>query len=483
MIEARGSIAMTEPAIDSKPKINTHPTLGPIASNGFIENSEIALRRSSVLALTRPEPRKEVINEYHPGATVLIPIHTDERLSSVEHTLRSLSKQGEKTRELSIVIADNGISNEGRFHIQELAKQNRLTHLTFADARPTSPEQKNAAHARNTALELIKQLAKEHPEYRQDGILMLDSDTALLPGAAGELEKTYREHEGTVAVTARNIAVPNIDSTTQATYFREVDSSLQERVLPKLYEQGQHVDVSSIVAFGSDVATKTCGLFVDRKAINRLGKPFVTMPNGSSEDMLLAVALNNMGEIWHNPRAVVLDQARENSSQTKKQRKNWGEDHTILFADLVSMGLASQGLHVLEPRGEAWVEWKVPHSDPITGFVINPNQLKDLSLRLRKDISDGSADFGNPDALEEGIRTLERITKHIDITRSQTSYKIRTDLPEPIEPNPTQTRFSPEALTGLLAGNIQGMHDIQKIDKGIIPRIVFFGVRQAGRWK
>lgn len=482
MIGLERAIVMAEPVVDRKSAINIRPILEPIASDGLI-NTQAALRRSSILALTQPKPHGEIVKEYHPGATVLIPIHTDERLPSIEHTLRSLSNQGEKTRDLSIVIADNGISNIARLHIQELAKQIGLVYLTFADARPTSPEQKNAGHARNKAIELIRQLAIEHPEYRQDGILMLDSDTALLPGAVEELEKTYRKREGTVAVTARNIAVPNIDSNTQATYLKEVDSSSQERALPKLYEQGKHVDIASIVAFGSDVATKTCGLFVDKRTLDRLSKPFVVMPKGSGEDMLLTVALNNMGEIWHNPKAVILDQARESPKQTKKQRKNWGEDHAILFADLVSMDLAPKGLHVLEPRENVWAEWKVPNSDPITGLIINPDQLKDLSLRLKKDISDGSVDLGNSDDLEEGIKTLERITRHIDLTRNQTLTKIRTDLPEPIEPNPAQTRFSPEALTGLFAGNILGMHEIQKIDKGIIPRIVFFGVRQAANWK
>lgn len=482
MRETRGNIAIPESVIDSKPTINTRPTLEPISPNGFINNSEVTLRRLSVLALTRPQPQAEAIKEYRPGATVLIPIHTDERLSSVEHTLRSLCNQGEKTRDLSIVIADNGISNEGRSHIKELAKQNGLASLTFADARPTSPEYKNAAHARNKALECIRQLAAQHPEYRQDGILMLDSDTALLPGAVEELEKTYRKRQGTVAVTARNIAVPNIDSNTQATYFREVDSSSsQERALPKLYEQGKHVDVSSIIAFGSDVATKTCGLFVDKRTINRLSKPFVIMPKGSSEDMLLTVALNNMGEIWHNPKAVVLDQARGSPEQTKKQRKNWGEDHVILFSDLVSIGLVSKGLYVLEPRQNVWVEWKVPNSDPITGIIINPNQLKDLSLKLKADITNES-DLRSDD-FKEGLKILERITRYIDLTREHAPMTLRTDLPRPIEPNPTQNRFSPEALTGLLAGNILGMHEIQKIDKGTIPQIVFFGVRQAANWK
>jgi len=480
MIEARENITLAEPVIQTKP-IDTPLALGPIASDGFIDDLKTTLRRSSILALTQPEPHREIIKEYHPGATVLIPIHTDQRIPSIEHTLKSLSNQGEKTRHLSIVIADNGISNGGRSHIESFARENGLIHLTFADARPTCPEHKNPAHARNKALELIRQLATQYPEYRQDGILILDSDTVLSPGAVEELEKTYRQHKGTVAVTTRNITVPDIDPKTQATYFKEVDSSSQQRLLPKLYEQGKHVDVASIVAFGGDVATKTCGLFVDRETINRLSKPFVVMPNGSSEDMLLAVALNNMGEVWHNPKAVVLDQARENPEQTKKQRRNWGRDHTILFADLVSMGLASKGVHVLEPRGRLWTEWKVPNSDPITGLIINPNQLKDLAIKLKEDMLHEP----NQNELQEGLEILERIIRHIDLTRNHapTAVKLRPELPEPIEPNPTQTRFSPEALTGLLAGNILGMHDIQKIYKGIAPRIVFFGVRQAGKWK
>ncbi len=472
-------ISMAEPAKDIKPKLE------PVASDGFIQNSQTALRRSSILALTKPETQKESIKEHNPGAVVIIPIHSDKRLATIEHTLRSLANQGEKTRELSIVIADNGISNEGRTKIQEIASNLILNNLQFADARPTSPDHKNPAYARNKAIELVRELTREHEGYRQDGILMVDSDTALLPGAVDELEKTYRNHRDTVAVTSRNIGVPNIDQPTQVTYFKELDSTQNERLLPKLYKQGGHIDVASIAAFGSDVATKTCGLFVDRNTIFRLSKPFVTMPHGSGEDMLFTVALNNMGEIWHNPNAILLDQARETPEQTLQQRKNWGQDHALLFADLVSMGLAPKGLYVLEPRDKVWVEWKVPNSYPITGFIINPNQLKDLSSRLREDILKSSEALGltMPGELGSGIEILQRLIRHIDLVRNEASVKIRTDLPEPIEPNPTQTRFRPESLIGLLAGNILGMQEIQRIDKGVIPQIVFFGVRQAAKWK
>lgn len=478
-MEREGRISMAEPIVDIKPKLE------PVASDGFIKNSQTALRQSSILSLTKPKDQQESIREHHPGVIVIIPIHTDKRLSAIEHALGSLANQGEKKGQLSIVIADisiviadNGISNAGRIKIKEIARNLQLNDFHFADARPTSPDQKNPAYARNIAIKLVEKLAHENPGYRKDGILMMDSDTALLPGAVRELEKTYRKHEGTVAVTSRNIGVPNIDQPTQVTYFKEVDSAQNERLLPKLYKQGGHVDIASIVAFGSDVATKTCGLFVDRNTITRLLKPFVTMPHGSSEDMLFTVALNNMGEIWHNPKAVLLDQARETPEQTRIQRINWGQDHALLFADLVSMGLVPKGLRVLEPRGKTWVEWKVPNSDPITGLIINPNQLKDLALKLKE-----NAPIGSKYEIEKGIEILKRITQYIDLVRSQSPTNIRTNLPEPIQPNPAQTRFRPEALTGLLAGNILGMHEIQRIDKGIIPQVVFFGVRQAAAWK
>lgn len=458
--------------------------LGPVAMDGHIVNPDVVSRRNNIRSLFEANHHAEYIRERNPGVVVLIPIHTDSRISTLQHTLKSVVDQGYMEK-LNIVIADNGLSGNGREKIQEIARDLDLPQVSFADARPIDNSHKNPAYARNIGIRHIRELARIHPEFRTDGVLLLDSDAALLPGGIKELENTYRKHEGTVAVTAVNIPVPTLEGNTYATYLRGTTAKGEEKLLPKLYTNG-NVNVESIVAFGSDVAIKTCGVFIDSQTVNSLKQPFVRMPHDSAEDMLISAALSSIGNIYHNPNAKVLDQTRTTLLQIRHQRRDWGQDHAVLYGDLVAMRLVPPGLKVIEPKDDYWVEWRVPNSEGITGLMINPNQLKKLAPELLSVLEkEGDEAFGpiaERHKIEQGIALLTKITRHIDSMRKHVPALVRSDLPIPKEPNSRETRFSPEALTGLLAGNILGMHEIQKIEPGVVPQTIFFGVRQAGAW-
>jgi len=370
--------------------------------------------------------------------------------------------------------------------IREIARGVNLQEISFADAKPANDSQKNPAYARNAGLNHIRQLARFNPKYRTDGVLLLDSDTALLPGSIRDLEDTYRRHENVVAVTTVNIPVPTLDGNTYAAYLRDTNAKGEERLLPKLYASGR-VNIEGIVGFGSDIAIKTCGVFIDIQTVNRLDQPFIHMPHDSAEDMLLSAALSSIGNIYHNPNAKLLDQARENPFQTSVQRRNWGSDHAVLYGDLVEMDMVPSGLRIIEPKDDRWIEWTVPNSERITGLIINPNQLKGISSRTTSAVGrEGAEIFGygvTKEQIENGIKILNKITHHIDSVRDRVSPITRADLPKPAELDSSQVRYSPEALTGLFVGNILGMHEIQKIEPGVIPQTIFFGVRQAGTWK
>jgi len=90
-----------------------HSQLGPVAKDGHIVDDSVISRRGEIHSLFETKPSAESIVEHNPGAIVLIPIHADSRISTIEHTLKSLSDQN-YTDGLHIVIADNGLSGDGR---------------------------------------------------------------------------------------------------------------------------------------------------------------------------------------------------------------------------------------------------------------------------------------------------------------------------------------------------------------------------------
>lgn len=458
----------------------------PIAANGFKQDSADFLRRDDLLSVVEGGRSIEITREHNPGVVVLVPIHADSRIDTLQHTLQSIAAQNQEFPP-QIVIADNGLTPSGARKINQIGESISLP-ISFADAHPTSDNEKNAAHARNRGLSFIQTVGATDPSFRTDGILLVDSDTALLPGAIDELKRSTKEHERAVAVTARSIAVPTLNGETYSRYFTQATPGERESEmpLPLLYSDGK-VDIASLVAFGSDVAAKTCGLYLDRATMNRFDKPFVQMPNGSAEDMIFSVALSRIGETYYNPNAQLLDQTRETVEQTRQQRSNWGRDHAILFNDLAALGFVEPGIHILEPTNGHWEEWVIPGSEEVTGMIINPSQLK----MLGNDLLDITS-FGRPlgfnteisrQEIVNSVYLMGRLIDFIDKTRCEASHAIRPTLPKPTAVDTTHPRFSSESLTALLAGNIQGMYDIQHIENGVLPKTFFFGVRQAASWR
>lgn len=432
-------------------------------------------RRQELGNLLDQSRRVEIKKENHPGMVILIPVHADSRVPFVSHTLDSIMEQG-YTDPIRVVVADNGMSSAGSRDIQDKASSLGLL-TTIVDAKPHSDLEKNAAHARNQGLTALRSLASHDSTFRSNGIVLLDSDTAMLPGALHEFDRIQHAHSA-AAITAASLSTPAIDSDARLKYYKETDiKSGEARLLPSL-TQGRNVDIASLVAFGSDVAAKTCGVYIDRETIGKFDKPFIRMPNGSAEDMIFSVALGEVGKIMHAPGAVVLDMARETPLQIMNQRKNWGQDHAILFNDLAELGQVQKGIHVLEPGEGGWTEWVAPtHNTDIKGMMLNPEQLKQLAAELLY------ADHGeDPAIIQNGINLLKKMTYYIDAARPAAKKRTRHDLPMPTVPDATQTRFSKESMTGLLAGNILGIHSTQDISSEKIPQSFFFGVRQATVW-
>lgn len=459
----------------------------PIAANGFKQASADFSRRNDLLSVVEGgRTNVEIIREHNPGVVVLVPIHADSRIDTLRHTLQSIADQNQDLPP-QVVIADNGLTQSGTRKINQIGEDLSLP-ISFADAHPTTDNEKNAAHARNRGLSVIQSLGATDPLFRTDGILLVDSDTALLPGAINELKKSTQEHEGAVAVTARSISIPTLNGETYSRYFTEATQGAREREmpLPLLYSEGK-VDIASLVAFGSDVAAKTCGLYLDRAIMSRFDKPFVQMPNGSAEDMIFSVALSRIGETYYNPNAQLLDQTRETVEQTRQQRSNWGRDHAILFSDLATLGYVKPGVHILEPNNGHWEEWVIPGSEEVTGMIINPSQLKTVGQDLLDLISFGqpmglSTDISRQDIINS-VYLMRRLIDFIDGVREKSPRAIHPNLPTPTVADTNHPRFSTNSLTALLAGNIQGMYDIQHIENGVLPKNFFFGVRQAASWK
>lgn len=432
-------------------------------------------RRQELGNLLDQSRNLEIKRENHPGMVVLIPVHADSRVPFVSHTLDSIMEQG-YTDPIRVVVADNGMSAAGSRDIQDKASSLGLQ-TTIVDAKPHSDLEKNAAHARNQGLSTLRTLASQDASFRSNGIVLLDSDTAMLPGALHEFDKIQHAHSA-AAVTAASLSTPAIDRDARLKYFKETDiKSGEARLLPSL-TQGGKVDIASLVAFGSDVAAKTCGVYIDRETMGKFDKPFIRMPNGSAEDMIFSVALGEVGKIMHAPGAVVLDMARETPLQVMNQRKNWGQDHAILFNDLAALGQVQNGIHVLEPDEGGWTEWIAPtHNTDIKGMMLNPEQLKQLAMELLY------ADHGeDPAVIQNGLDLLKKMTHYVDAARPTAQKRPRYDLPMPTVPDTSKTRFSKESMTGLLAGNILGIHSTQDMSSEKIPQSFFFGVRQSTVW-
>jgi glycosyltransferase involved in cell wall biosynthesis len=468
------------------------------SSNGLMSTDRSSLRRGDLESAlnSASQPTIEIGPTFNPDPLVIVPVHNDNRIPTLRHTFDSLAEQERLNSGFQVVVSDNGLTDEGVQEIHGIAEGLGLG-LTIVNARPEKESQKNAAHARNQAFQTIASLAEQDSRFRTNGVLLIDSDTALLPHALTELQQTYYRNPEVSAVQAVSVSAHDIGKEARVQYMSRHDIATgREQRLPKVYRDGE-IDIASIVAFGSDIATKTCGVFVDRVAMAKMGqKPFVQMPHGSAEDMVLAIGLGRHGDIYSNSRAQVLDLDRPNPSAIQAQRTNWGRDHAILFNDFVELKHIKPGIKIFEPINGQWVEWIIPGSEEwkipgseeeenVYGVIVNPEQLKSTSQLVIDAEKNGTLDTLTSRELRDvqiGISHLQTVISRIDSVRDTVQKTVRPELPTPVPPNPSSIRFSNESLTGLLVGNILGMCDEQELSEDALPKRMFYGVRQSASW-
>lgn len=443
------------------------------------------------LAVPRGEIR--ITKETNPNTVVLIPVHDDRRMEAITVALSGLGRQTDRDS-LQLVIADNGMSTIGIEQIRTAATENNLN-VTFVDARPTEEKHKAPAHARNVALAQIHALAKNDQAYRGP-VLLLDSDCA--PGSEDTIRRlrhTLARHDNIVAVAADTIPVEKLNKETYDDYLKTPTTEGTVRVLPSLWTPTGKVRIGDIVAYSSQVAGKTTGLIIDQhkvwNIIDYAGGLYVAMPNRSAEDMIAAAALTRPTKGTHrilsDSGAKILDEARQTPQQLQNQQIRWGRDHVILTKDLREMGLAESGIHILEPYDDTWLEWTVPNTDHITGYLINPKELLETSYQLESLLTSSElfTDRDDRTKITSGIRVLRRIIQAVEERRKEAAINFRPDLPSPKTPDPQNSRHSIVATTSRLTGNILGLYDIYPQASNFeatCPNIFMFGLRQSGKW-
>lgn len=429
------------------------------------------------LNANRP-PRIRLGHESNPGTIAIIPMYDDKRLAGGIPTIDSLAAQ-QYQEEVQLVIANNGLTPSAVRSVVSMATS-RGINTSVVEALPRTQDEQSAGHARNKAVESIHDAAQHDLSFRKGGLLFLDDDTVLLPNGLDELEKTTRENTRCVATMAQNVSVQSIGPETQDAFHSATLEDLPARKMPDVIWNDGSIDVASLIAFGSDAVIKTCGVYVDHESLTRLKEPFIRMPNGSAEDVLLTVGLSQFGTIYTNPNAILLDLARETPSQLRKQRMNWGRDHVHLYDDLDKLGKVSDGMTVLEPVGNVWVESMYEGSDTMTGLIINPAQLQHMGKHLAATLnSEGPEAFGADTRIDILFSELSAMYKALQTLMSSTpkATRIRRDLPAPKIPDTNQTRYSEDALLGLLLGNILGNLDIREKSRNMV-----YGLRQAAAW-
>ncbi len=474
----------------------------PIAHNGFSHDTAYEYRKDYLDGALRPkaETTVEVLRDETPGTIVLIPLGLEPaRISTIGHVIQAVSQQ-QSRYPITLVMSDNGFTRDEnlRAAVYAALDESGIQHRTV-NAMFKRPDQRNPAYARNRGLEEIDSLAGEDEALRMDSVLFVDSDVVMLPDSIDNLQETYASKRAS-AVIASSIAVNQLDTDTIAHYSSLPAPEGRIRRLPELM-RGDQIDMGMIVAFSGDVATKTFSLLLKRDALKKImdsgtyRDTMLVAPHGSAEDMILSLSLGNLkrngaGGIYHDPRARALDQARDTLDGVRKQRRMWGADHVILYKDFADLGLIQPGLRVLEPSNGHWQEWVVPGTEDMFGLIINPNQLKGIRRTLQHSIEtegfEAIAESTKLDITEghvqSGMYVIDRLVQYIDSVRGLTTPLVRTDLPRELPTDATKMRWSDHSRTGQLLGNIAGMHFIQDVKNGTIPKVILFGVRQNADW-
>lgn len=355
---------------------------------------------------------------------VLIPIHSEERMPSLIRLLQSLSLQNTSTP-FHVLIADNGLNASSRDIIASEAERLGLS-MGIVDAHPNSPNEQNAAHARNLALRSVVNRQGDNPEFRAPRIVLIDSDVIPSDNYLSEMDI-----DSTMVIVSGKIIPVNSLS--------EVDSvlGLGEKQAGLVYKP--HVDdLLVLLAFGSDVVAKTNATSYPRDILLSRDSPFLVFPSGSGEDMMLSFAASRRGERFAIATgARVADINRGEYVARLRQQANWALDHVVMYQTIGELGFALPGIRILERdvRGKL-ASWTLPESDEkgIYGALTNPEEIKLVLSEIERRLEIGELNSMisllniDPLSLASSIEKLKNLLALVDLHRDSVP-KRKFDFP------------------------------------------------------
>lgn len=435
--------------------------------------------------LTIPVPRHSIVRQGSDHAVVVVPTYTAKRRELIDTTVQSIIAQTQysETPKLTLVVADNGLSDSERRDLRNRietmrADQRASLNVDFVDAHPSHPReaapafQRTAAFARNRAVSHILEASETDARFRGD-LFCLDDDAALVGPSLPILLRSLQQGENRQAVVPRFTASDDIrlDYSRHSTSPVDISSAVgATRDLPPQFE-GNTFDLSMAVAFSGDVSTKTAALAMSRDLIERAFEAnktvFKVYPHGSFEDMSFGSVASRLGKIAHNPVAECLDQARGDMDSLKSQKVQWGRDHVQALQDFAALKMLYPGITVLEPTflrdHPVWVQWHIPSARQ--GVIINPSQLFNGVLpTLENQIRAGQYEHLGSDF--EQSRMLAYLTTARDLVKEVMNTrplgaKVRSELGKPdFGVAPEGSRFHVDVQAFQLAGNLVGMGDV-----------------------
>lgn len=415
----------------------------------------------------------------------VIPLHQSvDRFETIKTTVRSVvAQRGRSNTELpTLILADNGVDEHAMRGVVEYMQISGVD-VRVVDARPKVSTEKNAAHARNQALNHIASL-REQNEQMRGPIVLMDSDSAFVEDDAMlHLLDTLEKHPRAQSVNGVVTLVSNVkQGYDQRSATKIGNSNNSSRVLPSLWRSDGSADLAAIVAFSSQIAGKTTGQLLRAGSVGP-NNAYVQMPNGSAEDMIAALYQSRRGEICLNEQVHIIDQDRPNPDASLQQQMQWGEDHVYLQHALAQVGAQHRGILVLEPTEEGWLEWIVANTEDISGVVVHPVQLHQLLVNMRTGAHPEQSDTLGRDFFQLESTRLANVLTLLEERRGWSRKHVRTDLPRPINEAHKDGRYSDAAQTGRLLGNMLGVHALHACDNVFtIPQTFLYGMRQRAEW-
>jgi hypothetical protein len=435
----------------------------------------------------------ELACEHAPGFVVIIPtFHSQARLASLRVVLESIARQG-RTGDVTLLVCHRDLPPSTIRELKDLASASGLV-ARFVEGMANV---RGAAQARNDALSWLARLRPTDPALRRSWVVFCDDDAAMLPGTLDALEGTANEHAA-LAVVARSVAVDALTSASYGAACKGAPARDRARekphALPNLWRQrtrqpGPGVDLASLIAFSGEIATKTACLLVRAELVlgwtRHLGKVFVGGPHGSGEDLMFSLAVTRHGKAWRHPGAVVLDLAPPTRKGLWAQRLRFGRDHAHLSSWFREAGWLTDGITILDPTSDGWVEGQVaPSAGP--GIIVNAPQLREVGARLyalaREDVKSVELELpagASWNSIAKGCRHLMDTLRGIDAGSGL--WRERKDLPAAtLAQGADSTRWSTLSQMAQLAGNILGQAEAKESSES--PAGFLYGLRQAVTW-